>query len=736
MVGFFGIILLVYLIKNRRLGKRWVLQFVGAVCFFLGVFCMYFWNRMIAICDIQEGERIQFEGKVIKKEETAYSTSYVVKVKRLNEENIAIKVLIYLQGENALSSDSYVKGEGLVKKFSKPGNPGGYDEESYQYGNGIIMKLEKVEFSSVKNALFSWKDALNRLQDELADSYARLFEEKRASLATAMVLGDKKNLDADIKALYQRNGIAHLIAISGLHIAMIGGSLYKLLRRLTGSYPIAAMIGIVFIISYGVMTGLSGSTYRAVIMLVTSIGADVFGRRYDGLTAIALALLIMLVNNPYQISQVGFLLSFGAVLGIALIQPVWKQWIPGLPRRMEGLFVSISVQLVLTPVMLYYFYEIPVYGIFLNVIVVPLMSILLAMLILCGVTGFVSSGLAAVPACIANAIFAFYEKLCEMAEQLPFHTLCTGKPDVWWMVGYYVLLAAGVWLSYKRYRKTAIAAFVLLILSFAAFVLPDRMMMCMFDVGQGDGMYIRTAHHEHVLVDGGSSSEKNIGQYVLENGLKYYGVSALDYVFVTHSDSDHYSGIRELLEEKRIPVRSMVFPAITNPDESYLELVNLAKERGCKVYYMKKGDSLKLDGVVFQCLNPLQQDYEDKNAGSIVLQMSYGNFDALLTGDLNREEEEKIVVDLIENIEMLKVSHHGSATATSDAFLRKIKPEISCISVGTQNSYGHPAKEVMERLSQYTEKIYLTKDSGAITIETDGKEYSVSTFLSDGNHRE
>lgn len=729
VVGFLGIVYFVYLIKKRRLRKRWVLQIVGAVCFFLGVFCVYSWDQMTKSCDRKEGERVSFEGEIVKKEETAYSTSYVLQVKNLDEKDITVKIQIYLQEDAPLQLGSYIVGEGLVKEFSEASNPGGYDEKSYKYGNGILLAIEEVQLIYVEDALIPWRDYLDRLQNCLADVFTDLFDEKRASLAIAMVLGDKKNLDADIKALYQRNGIAHLIAISGLHIAMIGGTLYKCIRRLTGSYPFAASIGIMFIVSYGVMTGLSGATYRAVIMLLTSIGADVFGRRYDGLTAIALALLIMLVDNPYQITQVGFLLSFGAVLGIVLIQPVWKEWFPKIPKCLDGVFVSISVQLVLTPVMLYYFYEIPVYSILLNVLVVPLMNILLAMLIFCGVTGVFWVGIASIPAGIADGIFALYEMLCKMAEQLPGHTLCTGKPEVWWIVLYYILLAFVVWFSYRKDKRVSMAMLLLVLLSFGLLFLPAKVTICMFDVGQGDGIYICTKHHKHVLIDGGSSSMNRIGQYVLKNGLKYYGAATMDYVFVTHSDSDHYSGIQELLEENLIEIKNIVFPAITNPDESYLELVDLAKRRGCTIYYMKKGDSLDLDGILLQCLNPVSRAYDDKNAGSIVLQMNYGNFDMLLTGDLNQEEEQKILDDVEGNLEVLKVAHHGSATSTSDSFLKTLKPTVACLSVGERNLYGHPAKEVMERLWKYTEKIYLTKDSGAITIETDGTEYSVNTFF-------
>jgi competence protein ComEC len=208
----------------------------------------------------------------------------------------------------------------------------------------------------------------------------------------------------------------------------------------------------------------------------------------------------------------------------------------------------------------------------------------------------------------------------------------------------------------------------------------------------------------------------------------------LDYVFVTHSDSDHYSGILELLEEERLPIGNLVLPAISNPDEAYQTLVALAVEKGCQVYYMKQGDTMELGDVTFRCWNPKPQAYTEKNESSIVLHMNYGSFDALLTGDMDATVEEQLMQEADwekwnpETWEFLKVAHHGSATASSEAFLQTIHPVIAGISVGQANRYGHPAEEVMERLNRYAGKIYLTKDHGAVTIETNGSIYEVQIY--------
>lgn len=730
LVIFTGItVFLIYGVTRKHLWREKRLQLLGIVFFLLGVFCMQQWKDMSQECNNVQGEWISFVGTVYAKKETEWYTQYTVKGRTINEVPCSVRMLVRLETSEEILLGSVIKGEGKVSTFNGATNPGGYDEKAYQNGNGVLLKITEANVTEVYTPSFAWRDKLFRLQKDIVCVYEQLFEAKNASLATAMVLGDKQNLDMDVKELYQRNGIAHLIAISGLHIAMIGGMLYQFLRKFTGSYPFAAAIGATFIVCYGVMTGLSGATMRAIIMLVVSIGADICGRKYDGITAIALALFVMLIGNPYQFTQVGFLLSFGAVIGIAVINPIWKLRFPKLPKVLDGFLVSVSVQLVITPILLYYFYELPLYGIFLNMVVVPMMSWLLFLLILCAVIGSVSVEIAFLPARLSDGIFYLYEMLCRFSETIPGHTLCTGRPSLWWMILYYLLLALFVWSGYRVGTRFIIPASVAFFVLFATFLLPSKLLVCMFDVGQGDSIYIRTSGHAHILVDGGSSTKSQIGAYVLKNGLKYHGANHLDYVFITHMDSDHYSGIMELLEEQLVPIDNLVLPAIANPDESYQELEQLAHVKGCQVYYMKRGDVLSLDGVIFRCLNPEVKEYADKNKGSIVMQMTYEEFDLLLTGDADETVERDIQNDIVKPLEVLKVAHHGSATSSSESFLREIAPAVSVISVGEKNRYGHPAQEVMERLSQYAQKIYLTKNSGAITIETDGKSYSLEEYI-------
>ena len=729
VLGAGGIAIIIARIPNALFQKYKKILWIGILFYLLGLVCSGYAGKQQKACQFSQGTLVTVEGTVTEIEESGKTTYYVLQTQRMNDTTVHIKIRITLLEEEMIQPGCRIKGLGTVKEFSTATNPGGYDEKSYQYGKGIFLTLEHFEPELIEKPEVPVRAMLYRLRNRLSSVYESVLEEKNASLADAMVLGDKKSLDADIKQLYQRNGIAHLIAISGLHIAMIGGTLYQFIRKCLGSYPVAAVIGIAFIVLYGIMTGLSGATCRAVIMLIISIGADVKGRRYDSITAITIALVLMLAENPYQISQVGFLLSFGAILGIALVCPAWKKLFPQIPSWLDGLLVSISVQLVILPVMLYYFYEIPVYGVLLNLIVVPLMSFLLAVLILCGITGCFLIEAAEVFSKPAQLVFLIYEKLCSLSEQLPFHTVCTGRPSAGWMICYYLFLVLFLLLVYYRGKEKILMIPVMGICSlFVTFWMPSALQICMFDVGQGDGIYIKTPNRMNILIDGGSSSKQKVGNYVLKNGVKYYGGAGLDYVFVSHSDSDHYSGISELLEEETIHIKNFVLPAVENPDEAYLELEAKAEQAGCQIYYMKKGDKLVLGDVTFFCMNPEEKIYEDKNQGSLVILMSYRNFDMLFTGDMDEMVEREIMPFVTDEIEVLKVAHHGSSTASSEAFLRKLSPDTACISVGANNRYGHPAEDVMTRLEKYCGNIYLTKENGAITIETDGYTYQIISF--------
>ena len=243
---------------------------------------------------------------------------------------------------------------------------------------------------------------------------------------------------------------------------------------------------------------------------------------------------------------------------------------------------------------------------------------------------------------------------------------------------------------------------------------------------------IETASHTTYLIDGGSTDEQKVGTYRIQPFLLYQGIDTINYAVITHSDTDHISGLLELLEGNKIEIEHLLLPHIKEKDPSYLELEQVAKMHGVTLLYIEAGDVFMDGEVCFTCLHPSPEyPYTTVNDYSTVLSLSYKEFDMLLTGDLEKAGEEE-VLEVIQRFDhpydVLKVSHHGSKNATTKQWLQSIQPKISLISCGKNNSYGHPHEEVLERLKQVRSDVFITFDSGAITIKTDGKNMKISEY--------
>ena len=246
----------------------------------------------------------------------------------------------------------------------------------------------------------------------------------------------------------------------------------------------------------------------------------------------------------------------------------------------------------------------------------------------------------------------------------------------------------------------------------------------MIDVGQGDCIFLRGPYGTTYLIDGGSSDVESVGKYRIEPFLKSQGTAALDYVLVSHGDSDHYNGILEMIQRQNlgITIKCLVLPVNYAQDEKLVELARIAQDYKTKVVIMTKNDKIVEGPMEIICIQPGKEDIAlEGNAGSMVLGVSFKKFDMLCTGDVEEKGEEILINQLKKNsYDVLKVAHHGSKYSTKFSFLNIVNPKISIISAGNQNMYGHPHKETLERLYQSGSIVYQTKERGAITIESDG----------------
>lgn len=695
---------------------------------------------------------------------------------------LAEDILIYLSKDCLKGTKTVYPGEriqvsGVLDRFSLPGNPGQFDEYSYYKSKGIhyILWAEELKVLPIEAPL--GKRALFDLRERLSYVYSRLLPEKEAQTLKAMVLGKRDELSLEVKETYQKAGLGHLLAISGLHISIAAMAFYQLIFLLKGSRRMAAAGGVLALFFYGALTGFSISASRAVIMLFLSLVAQMTGRSYDRENALAFSALWLLLEQPARVFQSGFLLSFGAALGAGSVYPILEEAFAGNKKKKtknsgagkeagkpgrsflswcyHAVVFQIAVNLVTLPVILWFTYEIPVYGMVLNIFLVPLMSLITGVGLLAGFVGMISLSLGRFVIGIVWLLLKLYEITAEFSLRLPFALWNPGRPALWKIVFYaggmlliltvlkkgekeqksngktikktirrIVKTRSGRTINEKWRQRKLLAVGIMACLVFLL-LLPQKIKgleVTFLDVGQGDGAFLQCEEGISCLIDGGSSSVKQVGEYRILPFLKYKGKKNPDYIFVSHMDEDHINGVCELIEKGC--GKCLVLSADLKEEEKALALAEKAARQGMRIWWIQAGEGIRKGKLTIRCLAP-DNIYtgNNDNAASMTLLVQYGNFCGLFTGDLEKEGEEALLRKELPDCDFLKVAHHGSNNATSEEFLEHIRPEIAVISCGKDNSYGHPGKELLERLSNAGCQVYITYETGAVTIYTDGKKY-------------
>ena len=649
-------------------------------------------------------------------------------------------VLCYPEEEPAMGS--VVLMEGKFYAFSHATNPGEFDAADYYRISGQQGRLMQADCLSRSRDHSRFRETLYICREYLSMIIHACYPEKEASVMGAMLLGEKGLLDGEVKSLYRHNGIIHILAISGLHLSILGMGLYKLLARLRIPKMIDIILSVTLMYCYGTMTGMGVSVVRALVMFGLNLCASLAGRTYDLLSAVTAAALLILVRQPLYLTHSGFLFSFGAVCGIGFLPEVSGQF-PSRNAFLKALSAGAWVSLVTLPVHLCFYYEFPLYSVLLNLLVIPCMGLLLVSGVCVMAVSAVFLPLGRFAALPGIFILAFYEKCCEFCMGLPGQRLVTGRPENWQVVIFLGLLAAAVFFAGKERRGHFWCAL------FAAVILltcrmPQDFEITVLDIGQGDCIYLADGQGGHYLIDGGSSDRKEMETYQMIPFLKYRGVSRLDGVFISHSDEDHISGILGLLKdygETGIEIGCVFLPDLAEEsrDEHYLELAALARDRGVPVVFLHDGERLKRGEFMLTCLHP-EKSYvnSDANAGSMVLYLTYGSFSALFTGDLEGQGEEQVTERLArmretgglpERITLLKAAHHGSKNSTKEAFLELVNPRLTLISAGQDNSYGHPHKETLARLEAQGSAVLQTPVSGAVTVKVRGEKVKTTLYL-------
>ncbi|MEF8815733.1 MAG: DNA internalization-related competence protein ComEC/Rec2 [Salinibacter sp.] len=633
-------------------------------------------------------------------------------------------------------------------------NPGGFDYGAYLSRRGICCTLyvddpDHVTVlgsrrGAIQNALVSVRAHIRRHIDQHVRSVGG-----RAVLR-ALLLGDRSHITDAQRDRFAKTGLMHLLAVSGLHVFLVGMVLYTLLRPLLMRFRlrwhvveiVRAVLTIVVLGFYMLLTGGRPSVVRAVIMAALLIGGIVFQRSAPPLNTLGVAALVLLALRPSMLFDVGFQLSMAAVAGIVTLNPRFEEMVPERYRDSEAgnwlvsmCTVSAAAILGTGPVLLYHFGWVSAAGLVLNVVGIPCTGLALSAAIVAVSIGHVW---ALGAASFGSAADLFLQGLLATsrygAAWFSWAGVRMPVPDVWILgaVGA-LLIAVAQWPRPRLRWRWAIVGVALATMSVWGSVIGQKtgpaLDVVFFDVGQGDAALLKTSSGQHVLVDTGPRSPSGAAaEFTVLPFLKRWGIRELDLVVVSHSDEDHLGGLPTLLRE--VSVGRVVHNGRPTDTELYEEARDLLHREGVPDRAVHRGDTLQSGpSIHVRAVGPLssQDDGGAGNDASVVLRVEYGGVDILLPGDIEVDAERDLVRMYGKQLRshIVKVPHHGSETSSTPDFVQsvgRVEETHAVVSVGRNAQYGMPNDEVLQRWKRQGEHVHSTATGGSVWMRTDGKD--------------
>ena len=718
----------------------------------------------------KDNEEINCEAVVISnKKEKEYNQIYKIKIKN---------TYLYLKVDKKLKKElCYGDKVNLIATFNEANhkrNEGGFDYKNYLKSLKIYgtVKAEKIEIISHR------KDdtLINKLTNKVKENIEKILPEKEAGLLNGLLIGDTKKIDDDIQESFKISSLTHVLAVSGMQVTYIITVIYAIFNKRLNK-KIIGSISIFILVIYTAMTGFSPSIVRASIMGIIVIIAEMSYRKSDILNTIALSLIIMLIYNPFLITNVGLQLSYLGTIGIIIFyKPIleifdnikiknkkWKYKInlqsKNFKKIKEAVALILSAQIAILPIMIYTFNLIGTYFLLTNL----LASILIAPITIMGATlvgiSFISWQISKILSLSLKFLIDLLIIVSKFSE-LPFSKLYIPTPKVWMIIIIYVNMyiifkiiqiynAKRISITQKRV-KNIIALFkykirrskknlrkivvVIIIIFSIIFFIPKDLKINFIDVGQGDATFIITPDNQTILIDGGGSNSKDfdIGQNTMLPYILDKGYNKIDYVIISHFDNDHCGGLLYIMQE--IKIGKILIGKQWEDCDNYKKFIQLVKDKKIKVNILEAEDNFYIGkNLKLEIIWPYSKNVIESNAinnNSLVFKLIYKNFSMMFTGDIE-EIAEKAIIDKYQNklkANILKIAHHGSKTSSTLDFLNATNPKTAIIGVGKNNKFGHPSDITIDNLEKKKIKIYRTDINGEIKIRTNGIKTKITTL--------
>jgi competence protein ComEC len=598
-------------------------------------------------------------------------------------------------------------------------NPGGFDEKLYLLSQGIHYKAYADAATRIgrQNGFMT---LFARVRGHISDTISMIFEDDIAPVATAMMLGDKSGLDADTYTAFKDTGMAHVLAVSGLHAGILIAFVYYILKAMKAPRTPRLIISLAFIAAYALLTGMTPSIVRAAIMASALLMGQYFGRQTDTLTYLAAAFIISLTMNPLDLFSAGFQLSFGAVFGILTVGwQVARGVKQKLPERFakigDAVGVSIGATAGTLPLLAMTFHRVSVFSFFTNLVILPLASAAIVLVFIAAIAGLVFGAAAAVIAIPAAAFIRIVLVIIHALAGASITAVNVASPPGYVVLAWFVLLfVVSKFFLIKIKRKVILCVAVCVAAAAAVWVMqPHGMIVTFLDVGQADAAFIRTAQGGEYLIDGGrEQSAAEVSDFTIRSGY------TPDAAFVSHTDDDHFSGIVALYDAGLL---DKVYCSWQEADT-----VKTAMPKA-QVVPLSAGDTVQLDEQTQALVLYPYRDTaeEERNENSLVLLVTYGAHRVLFTGDISGATETRIFAEM-DKVDIYKASHHGSKYSSYRLPLSVLSPHYSVVSVGS-NSFGHPHPWAMDNLRMYSDEVYTTHDDYAVVFTID-ENITVKTY--------
>jgi len=707
-------IIILLITKNKKI-------IVILICLIISIgYVSILENKYSKISDMPIKEMVTIISDIQEKEYKKVCTAKIVR----NNKKILINIKMSQDIPSIKYGDSlYIEGE--FKQPEEARNYKGYNYKQYLKTKKIIgtVELEKVKILKSSNGSF-----IHNIQKYIRDTINGTLTDEEGNLLLAILLGDKDKLSEDIQESFKTSNLSHMLAVSGAHVSyIILGLTYVLQNSIIGKKN-GKIVCIIFLLAFMAITNFTPSVTRACIMAILTLFSSIIYRKSDVYTNISVAALITLIFNPYSLLDLGFQLSYGGTIGIIIFikriqEKKSNSKVINYIKQMA--LVSIYANIIIIPIMMYHFNTVSFTFIISNIMASPILGIIVITGFLFIIASITVKPLTRLIAIFIKPILSILIKISQICSKLPFSNILVVTPYMFNVISYYAIILYCIKSKKNNKCKIIICLLIVLILiNFIIYIFPQKLRIFFIDVGQGDSTLIITPDIKTVLVDGGGSDSFDVGEKVLLPYLLDRRILKVDYVLISHFDTDHCGGILTIME--KVKVKNIIISEQAEHSENYERFKKLMIHKKIRLIEVKKGDKIKIGRYSeFKILFPTSRLLSENplNNNSIVAQFNYNNFKMLFTGDIEKLAEQQILKTEKAEIraDILKVAHHGSKTSSIPEFIKAVRPKIALIGVGKNNTFGHPNQQTIKNLENIKCRIYRTDLQGEIIIKIDQK---------------